>query len=51
MNNLRGLPDIKRMERVPNTQIRELCGLAKGVDESVLKWFGPTEKMENDRIA
>ena len=31
-------------------RIRELCGVAKGEDESVLRWFGHMEKMENDRI-
>ena len=43
------------MDRVPNARIRELCGLAKGVneriDESILCWFGNIEKMEDDRIA
>ena len=41
------------MDRVPNTQIRELCGVMKGVDEriyeGVLRWFGHVERME-DRI-
>ena len=52
MDNLR---DIRKMDRVPNAQIRELCGVMKGVDErieeSVLQWFGHVERMENDRIA
>ena len=43
------------MDRVPNTRIRELCGVAKGmderVDEGVLQWFGYVEKMEKDRTA
>ena len=39
-----------RMDRVPNARIRELCGVAKGVDESVLRWFGRIQRMENDRI-
>ena len=34
MDNLRGLLSIKRMERVPNARIRELCGV-KGLDERI----------------
>ena len=33
MENLRGLLGIRRMDRVPNIQIRELCGVRKGLDE------------------
>ena len=40
---------------VPNAQIRELCGVTKGVgeriNEGVLQWFSHVERMENDRIA
>ena len=43
------------MDRVPNVRIRELCGMAKGVDEriekDVLHLFSHVERMENDRIA
>ena len=42
MDNLRGLLGIRRMDRVPNARIRELCGVTKGVeeriDEGVLYW-------------
>ena len=42
------------MDKVPNERIRELCGVAKGVDgridEGVLRWFDHVERMENDRI-
>ena len=55
MDNLRGLLGIRRIDRVPNAQIRELCGVKKGldekIDEGVLRWFGHIERMENDRIA
>ena len=51
IDNLRGLLGIRRMNRVPNARIRELCGVKKGlderIDEGVLRWFG---HMENDRI-
>ena len=50
--NLRGLLGIRRMDRVPNALIRELCGVTKGLDEridvGVLWWFGHVERMEND---
>ena len=54
MGSLRGLVDIRRMDRVPNVRIRELCGVKKGlderIDEGVLRWFGHVERMERDRI-
>ena len=55
MDNLRGLIGIRRMDRVPNALIRELCGETKGVneriDEGILRWFGHLKRMENDRYA
>ena len=55
MDNLRGLLGIRRMDKVLNAGIRQLCGVMKGVDEKinegVLQWFGHVERMENDRIA
>ena len=53
MDNLRGLLGIRRIYRIPNSRIRELCGVRKGLEESidgVLPWFGHVEKMENDRL-
>ena len=51
MNNLRGLLGIRRMDRVPNAQTRELRGVVKLVDEgigaSVLRWFGHIQTMGN----
>ena len=48
IDNLRGLLDDRRMYRIPNTWIRELCGMVYGVDErinkSVLHQFGPIER-------
>ena len=55
MDNLRGLLGIRRMDKVPNARIRQLCGATKVVDErideGVLRWFGHLERMENDTIA
>ena len=52
--NLRCLLGIRRMSRVPNAWIRELCGVMKGVDERIdegVLWLGHMERMEKDRIA
>ena len=51
IGNLTGLLGIRKIDSVPNARIRALCGVAKGVDESVLRWFGHIERMEKDRIA
>ena len=55
MDNLRGLLGIRRMYRVPNARIRELCGVMKGlierIDEGELRWLVHVERMESDRIA
>ena len=43
MDSLRGLLGIRRMDRVQNAQIREMCGVTKEVNERikcVLRWFG-----------
>ena len=40
---------IRRMDKVPNAWIRELCEVVdESIDESVLQWFG---HVEIDRIA
>ena len=47
--------EIRKMDRVTNARIRELCKVTKGVDkridEVILWWFGQVERMEKDRIA
>ena len=35
MDNLRCLLGIKRVDKVPNSQIRELCGVMQEVDERI----------------
>ena len=45
MDNLRGLLGIRKMDTVPNAQ-----GVDKRIDEGVLQWFGPVERMERDKI-
>ena len=43
------------MDKVPNEWIRQLCGVTKGLDEnteeSVLRWFGHGERIENEKIS
>ena len=55
MDNLKALLDIRRMDRVPNAWMRELCAVTKGVNkrivEGILQWFGHVERMERDRMA
>ena len=55
INNFRCLLGIRRVDRVPNAGIRELCEMMKGVDEKidegVLWWVSHVERMENNRIA
>ena len=54
MDNLRGLLGIRRMDRVMNARITELCRARKGlderIDEGILRWFRHVEKMNMDRI-
>ena len=49
MDNLRGLLGIRRIYRVPNAWIRELCRVKKGlderIDEGMLWWFSHVERM------
>ena len=41
------------IDRMPNAQVRELCGVNNGVDEkteeSFLRWFAHIKRMENSR--
>ena len=39
MDNLGGLLGIRRMDKVPNLQIRELCGVTNGMNESINECF------------
>ena len=54
MDNLRVLLGIRRMDRVPNARVRELCRVRKSLDEmineGILRWFDHVERMERDRI-
>ena len=43
MDNLKGLLGIRRIDRIPNSKVKEICDLKKAVDkrteESALRWF------------
>ena len=49
MYNLRDLLGIRRMDKIQNERIRELCGVTKGVDERidevVIKWFNHMKRI------
>ena len=55
MDNLGGLLGIRKMDRIPNARIRELCRVKKvldeRIDEGILRWLSNVERMERDRIA
>ena len=55
LDNLRGFLGIRKMDRVLNARIWELCRVMKGVDKrndkGDLLWYGHVERMENNRIA
>src|SRR5678815_40660 len=51
MDNLRGMLGVRRIDKMRNEHIRELCGVKKGVNkrinESMLRWFGHVERMND----
>ena len=54
MDNLRGLLGIRRMDRVSNARIMELCGMKKGlderIDEGVFRCFGHVERIAKECV-
>src|SRR5678815_5828185 len=54
MDNLRGVLGVRRIDKMRNERIRELCGVKKGVNkrinESMLRWFGHVERMNGSRL-
>ena len=53
MDNLKGLLGIRRIDRIPNSKVKEICDLKKAVDkrteESALRWFKDNEIVVNSR--
>jgi hypothetical protein len=54
MDNLRGVLGVRKVDKMRNEYIRELCGIEKGVieriSECILRWFGHVERMEEYRL-
>src|SRR5678815_4693102 len=54
MDILRGVLDVRRIDKMRNERIRERCGVKKGVNErineSMLRWFGHVERMNDSRL-
>src|SRR5678815_2020700 len=54
MDNLRGVLGVRRIDKMGNELLRELCGMKKGVNErineSTLRWFGDMERMNDSRL-
>src|ERR1700755_3191838 len=54
MKGLRAICKLRRIDRVRNERIKEMCKWKKGVidraEEGVLKWFGHTCRMNEDRM-
>ena len=54
MDNLRGVLGVRRIDKMRNERIRELCGVKKGVNErineTILRWFGHLERMDESRL-
>ena len=45
LDSLKSLLDVKRIGKILNIGVRELCGMKKkGIDESVIWWFGVQER-------
>ena len=54
MNCLRNVCGLRRIDRVPNVEIRRMCGknvsVSQRMDQGVLRWFGHVERMGNERL-
>ena len=54
MNCLRNICGLRRIDRVPNVEIRRMCGknvsVNQRMDQGVLRWFGQVERMGNERL-
>jgi hypothetical protein len=54
MDNLRSVLGVRRIDKMRNERIRELCGVERGmnerINESLLRWFGHMERMDESRL-
>ena len=55
MNCLRNICGLRRIDRVPNVEIRRRCGknvsVGQRMDQGLLRWFGHVERMGDERLA
>ena len=54
MNCLRNICGLRRIDRVPNVEIRRLekiVSVSQRIDQGVLRWFGHVERMRDERMA
>ena len=55
MNCLRNICGVRRIDRVRNEEIRRRCrkkgSASERIDQSVLRWFGHIERMEDNKLA
>ena len=55
MNCLRNICGLRRIDRVPNVEIRRRHGkkvsVSQRIDQGVLRWFGHIERMGDERMA
>ena len=54
MDCLRSICDLRRLDRVPNTEVHRRSGkevtVGAKMDQSVLRWFGHVERMDEERL-
>src|SRR5678815_4314459 len=54
MDNLRGVLGVRRIDKMRNERIREMCGVKKWVNErineSMLRWYGHVKRMNDSRL-
>ena len=54
MNCLRSICGVRRIDRIPNAELRRRCGkkvsVGERMDQGVMRWFGHVERMGDDRL-
>src|SRR5678816_4329528 len=49
-DNLRGVLGVRRIDKMRNERITELYGMKKGINESMFRWLGHVERMDDSRL-
>ena len=51
---MRNICRLRRVDRVPNVEIRRMCGknvsVSQRVNQGILRWFGHVERMGDERL-